>query len=603
MMTVIRAVCRPLLLPLVVGVLFLGSVSAQTGTNAFASRPALTLSAGVATGTGSNAGATAEAGEPSHLGDPAAKSIWWRWTAPTTGLAQVDAIGTGFNTRLAVYTGNVLASLQLIGANLGSDDAPNFESVVRFQAVAGTAYAICIDGYTDPDTAITEIGAITLSVRQPGAGTRPANDQFSSAAVLPGTASVTVSGTIVSASVEAREPDPEPAFTSLGAARTVWYSWSPPTSGTYTLRIEADEISDWEPAAAVYAGTVLTALTLLDKAENLAFIPSDRERGLLTATFAATAGQALRIQVGGLAFLTSEGTFELSLGPAIRPVLDDFAAAADAGTALTYVGESSLIEGTRQAGEPNHFAGVGGSTSISSSSVWWKWTAPASGAVTVDTRGSDGDTVLAVYRSTAIPATLAALVLVAGADDINFDLDALGAVHTFSATAGSVYYFAVTGYSQGSRVLFHLATGAARAPYAAWLVGFPGLAGAAAEPDADPDGDGLTNLQELMHGTDPLQPSQTREEDESLLPALAVNGSTLVLECGYSNDNLVGLSDGAGVGGLPMIVTAQSSADLRTWTSVPAADVSYGTIIAFVSLPMGSPPGGWIRLEVDDPNP
>lgn len=599
MMTVTRTLWRSLLLVW----LAMGCASAQTGTNAFSARPTLTLSAGVATGTGNNASATAEPGEPSHLGDAAAKSIWWRWTAPSTGLAQVDAIGTGFNTRLSVYTGSVLASLQLIGANLGSDDAPNFESVVRFQAVAGTAYAICMDGYTDPDTGVTETGAITISVSQPAAGTRPVNDQFSAATVLPGTASVTQSGTIVAASVEAREPDPEPVFVSLGAARTVWYSWTPPTSGTYTLRIEADEISDWEPAAAVYAGTVLTSLTLLDKAENLAFIPSDRERGLLTATFTATAGQALRIQVGGLAFLTSEGTFELSLGPAVRPVLDDFAAAGDAGTALTFAGESSLIEGTRQTGEPNHFAGIGGSSSISSSSIWWKWTAPASGSVTVDTRGSDGDTVLAVYRSSATPATLAGLVLIAGADDINFDFDALGAVHTFSATAGSVYYFAVTGYSQGSRVFFHLGTGAARTPYDAWLLGYPGLVGAAGEPEADPDGDGLTNLQELMHGTNPLQPSQTREEDASLLPVLVVDAGTLVLECGYSNDNLVGLSDGAGVGGLPLIVTAQSSVNLRTWTSVPSGDVDFGTIFAFVSLPMGTPPGGWLRLKVDDPNP
>ena len=599
MISAIRAVRIPLCLALALA----GHAAAQTGTNAFASRPALTLSAGVATGNGNNASATAEAGEPSHLGDAATKSVWWRWTAPSTGLAQVDAIGTGFNTRLSVYTGTALAALQLVGANLGSDDAPNFESVVRFQAVAGTAYSICIDGYTDPDTGVTETGSITLSVSQPGAGTRPANDQFAAAAALPGSANVVSSGTIVAASVEAREPDPEPAFVSLGPARTVWYSWSPPSSGTYTLRIEADEIADWEPAAAVYVGTVLTGLTLLDKAENLAFAPSDRERGLLTATFSVTAGQSVRIQVGGLAFLTSEGTFELSLGPSVRPVQDDFAAAGDAGTAVTYAGESSLIEGTRQTGEPNHFAGIGGSASISSSSVWWKWTAPASGPVTVDSRGSDGDTVLAVYRSSATPATLAGLVLVAGADDINFDLNALGAVHTFTATAGAVYYFAVTGYTQGSRVNFHLGTGEARTPYRAWLLGYPGLTGGAAEPGADPDADGLLNLQELMHGTDPLRASQMKEEDAPLLPALGVDGGSLTLECGYSNDNLVGLSDGASVGGLPIIVTAQSSVNLRTWTSVPAADVSFGVTFAFVTLPMGTPPGGWLRLEVDDPNP
>ena len=577
--------------------------AAQTGTNAFAARPPLTLSGGVAAGTGNNASATAEAGEPAHLGDAAVRSIWWRWTAPATGLAQVDTIGTTFNTRLSVYTGTLLPALKLVAANLGSDATPNFESVVRFQAVAGTSYSICVDGYTDPDTGVTETGPIALTVSQPGPGGRPANDQFASALVLPGTAMVNQGGTIEGASVEAGEPDPEVSFFPLGPAQTVWYAWTPPATGTYTLRIEADEITGWEPAAAVYAGPTLAVLTLLDKAENLAFAPSEKETGLLSATFAATAGQPIRLQVGGLAFYTTIGTFNLSIAPATRPLQDDFASAADAGTSLVYAGEGSLLESTRQTGEPNHYAPIGGATSLTSTSIWWKWTAPAAGPVTVDTRGSDGDTVLAVYRAGTSPATLGGLVLVGGEDDINFDRNALGAVHTFTAAAGANYYFAVTGYTQASRVRFHLATGARRTPFAAWLLGYPTLTGAAAGRGADPDRDGLTNLQELLHGTHPLVPSHAPADERFLLPALVIEGSSLVLECGYANDNLVGLSDGAGNGGVPMLVEAQASPDLRTWTVVPEADTGFGSTFAFVTVPLGPPPGRHVRLRVIDPNP
>lgn len=594
---------RTWLTPLGLGLLTVAHPAAQTGTNAFAARPSLSLAGGVASATGNNATATAELGEPEHLGEAAARSIWWRWTAPSSGLVQVDAIGTAFNTRLSVYTGVLLPSLKQVAANLGSDAAPNFESMVRFQAVAGTSYAICIDGYTDPDTGITETGPITLTVSQPGPGARPGNDQFASATVLPGTATVTQAGTIVGASVEAGEPDPETTFFPLGPAQTVWYSWTPPASGMYTVRIEADEITAWEPAAAVYSGSSLAGLTLLDKAENLAFAPSEEEKGLLVATFAGTAGQPVRIQVGGLSFYTTVGAFDLLIAPATRPVQDDFADAADAGTALVYAGEGSLLESTRQPGEPNHYAPSGGSSSLTSTSVWWKWTAPAAGPVTVDTRGSDGDTLLAVYRARNSPATLGGLELAGGGDDINYDLNALGAVHTFTAQAGAVYYFAVTGYIQGSRVAFHLATGARRSPFAAWLLGYPGLTGAASARDADPDADGLTNLQELLHGTHPLVPSHASANERFLVPALVVEGSSLVLECGYANDNLVGLSDGAGNGGVPLLADAQASSDLRTWAAVPAADAGFGTTFAFVKIPLGPPPGRHVRLRVTDPNP
>src|SRR5688572_30598853 len=61
--------------------------------------------------TGSNVGATSQAGEPQHAGVSGNRSIWWSWTAPSGGKATVSTAGSAFDTLLAVYTGTSVSSL------------------------------------------------------------------------------------------------------------------------------------------------------------------------------------------------------------------------------------------------------------------------------------------------------------------------------------------------------------------------------------------------------------------------------------------------------------------------------------------------------------
>jgi hypothetical protein len=110
------------------------------------------------------------------------------------------------------------------------------------------------------------------------------------------------------------------------------------------------------------------------------------------------------------------------------PANDSFAAAAAlAGTEATAVGTN--VDATKEPGEPNHAGEPGGS------SVWWRWTAPANGAFTIDTCDSDLDTVLAVYTGTAVNA----LTPVRSNDDA---CDVASSV-TFIAASGQVYSIAV----------------------------------------------------------------------------------------------------------------------------------------------------------------
>jgi M6 family metalloprotease-like protein len=110
---------------------------------------------GVATTT--NVGATGETGEPTHLTTSGtASSVWFRWTAPATGSATFDTLGSGPDTVMAIYTGGSLAAL----AKLGQDDdsAGGTASKLTFSVSAGTTYAVAVGGYSSTDR-----GSLTLN--------------------------------------------------------------------------------------------------------------------------------------------------------------------------------------------------------------------------------------------------------------------------------------------------------------------------------------------------------------------------------------------------------------------------------------------------------
>ena len=86
-------------------------------------------------------------------------------------------------------------------------------------------------------------------------------------------------------------------------------------------------------------------------------------------------------------------------------------------------------------GEPRHAGNSGGA------SVWWTWTAPQTAIYEVDTRGSDFDTLLAVY----IGDSLERLTEVVSNDDIDRGTNRQSAVR-LSAQQDHVYHIAVDGY-------------------------------------------------------------------------------------------------------------------------------------------------------------
>ncbi|MBC7779113.1 MAG: S8 family serine peptidase [Proteobacteria bacterium] len=115
---------------------------------------ALVLSGSTGQTSGSNVLATREAGEPNHAGVTGSASVWWRWTAPTTGTVTWNTVGSTFDTTLAAYTGSSVSALNPIAAD--NDSGGGGTSAFTFPTNAGVVYALAVDG-------VSGQGAITLA--------------------------------------------------------------------------------------------------------------------------------------------------------------------------------------------------------------------------------------------------------------------------------------------------------------------------------------------------------------------------------------------------------------------------------------------------------
>jgi hypothetical protein len=147
--------------------------------------------------------------------------------------------------------------------------------------------------------------------------------------------------------------------------------------------------------------------------------------------FTAVAGTTYRIAVDGKG--GSAGRFQLILeGVASN---DDFGQSMSLGGGLpsrNFFASNRFA--TKQGGEPDHAGNAGGA------SVWFKWTAPVSAEVSIDTCGSGFDTLLAVYTGSAVNA----LTSVADNDDAGGKCSPRSKVG-FMAIANTTYRIAVDG--------------------------------------------------------------------------------------------------------------------------------------------------------------
>jgi len=146
--------------------------------------------------------------------------------------------------------------------------------------------------------------------------------------------------------------------------------------------------------------------------------------------FRSVAGRTYWIQVDG--FLGAMGNSTLNWGADVTPPLNDNFA-----NATSIPGDST---GRIQGGNCNA-TGEAGELANAGRTVWWRWTAPASGCAWFSTLGSDFDTLLCVYTGGTLP-TLTQL----GCADDSAGKGSRSRVE-FAASAGTVYSIRVDGFN------------------------------------------------------------------------------------------------------------------------------------------------------------
>jgi Bacterial Ig domain len=343
----------------------------------FAAAQTLAGSSGSVAGT--NVSATREFAEPYHFPDHwGGASVWYRWTAPASGTVSFRRQNGEPDDEfyMAAYSGASLGSL----VQLEWDHRIEEDEIV-FQVTGGVTYSIAVDGW---DLGIfTDTGPFTLSwqLYEP-----PTNDAFAAAEELPGRVGEVLRSN-AGATKEALEPHHGANPTEEEDA-SVWFSWTAQESGPARFDLWMEPVSrvGYSPILAVYQGAEVAGLTRLGTRSSGGLTP------VTSIAFDAVAGTTYRIAVAGR--YGTIGDFRLRWKPN-SPANDYFYQAELLSGVVADRTVDNMWAG-KEPEEPDHAQNPGGA------SVWYRYSPPSLGRVTVRATGDGIPLTLAAYSGTQL---------------------------------------------------------------------------------------------------------------------------------------------------------------------------------------------------------
>ena len=162
------------------------------------------------------------------------QTVWYLFTPATNSVVAVNNGGTGFQTNVNVYrsVGPGITSLNFLGCSQNG-------SSVTFQAEAGQTY------YIQAGILFGSVGDLHLNVDEVPP---PANDDFVDATVVP---SLPFNNTVDTSGAGTESGEPQPSCVGGLPTGTVWYAFTPSTSGS----ISARATGGFSTALAAYTGS------------------------------------------------------------------------------------------------------------------------------------------------------------------------------------------------------------------------------------------------------------------------------------------------------------------------------------------------------------
>jgi outer membrane protein assembly factor BamB len=261
-------------------------------------------------------------------------------------------------------------------------------------------------------------GRLNLAAALGSTSNAPFNDNFARRAVVSGSM-VQVRSSNAGATLETGEPA---TLAGVTVGASLWWTWTPTQSGVYYFDTTG---STFDTVIGVFTGTSVSGLSPV--ASNDDASPGS---GISQLSFSAAAGTAYQIEVAG----KNGATGIVALRIAAPAPNDNFASAqvvAGVPASGSFFVRGTTLYGSSEAGEPNPTGAGGGH------SVWYAWTAPASGKYELSAYSATLDMVSAVYTGTSV----SGLTLVgANNNEASNNVDSLV---PFTATAGQAYYFQV----------------------------------------------------------------------------------------------------------------------------------------------------------------
>ncbi|MFI5395104.1 MAG: hypothetical protein ACHQ9S_06180 [Candidatus Binatia bacterium] len=391
------------------------------------------------------------------------RRVWYRYVAPATGFVTLDTTGSSYAPIIAAYTGSCGALIPVDNgcSAANSNTFPVQIGRLSIPVTAGVTYYFMISSATNLDpSSFSGRLALRITAGMPSPTPFPTSPWHPTPIPSPPPNNSCAAGTLMAtlpfsdtadvrgASTDAT--DPYPTCGNHSRDRRVWYRYVAPTTGTVTLDTTG---TSYSMIVAAYTGDCGALVPVTDGCASGAQFGGEARLSLpvtadTTYFFMVSASSLDTYALGGrlslhviagtpTATVTATATRTRTPTLTVPPPPNDSCAGGTLITTVPFADAADVRNASTDAYDPYPPCG----TQSHDRRVWYRYVAPAAGAITIDTAGSSYYTIVSAYTGGC-----GALVPVENGCDTGFTASYSRARLSIAVTAGTAYYFMVSAW-------------------------------------------------------------------------------------------------------------------------------------------------------------